>query len=602
MKKIRLQISVLVCLLLAAFSPARAQYKLFLRGADRDSATLVEKTGIQTSFRTKEACAEYINRLTGQLQARGYVTASVDSIRYESDAARIVVFIGELYQWALLDTKGVEQGLLDAAGWREKLFTGKPLDFNQVKVLQEKMLDHLENTGYPFARIYLDSLLLDREKVTASLKVNKGPLYKIDSIRIYGDAKISGNYLRQYLEIPDGTIYSKEKLLRISKKLRELPYIVEERPADITLLATGSVVNLYLKEKKSSQVNVLIGFLPNNDQLSSKKLLLTGEANILLRNALGEGETIGVNWQQIQVKSPRLNLLYQHPYIFRLPLGLDFSFDMFKKDSSFLNVNFQLGAQYTLNANQWGKLFLQRFQTIVSPGGVDTLAIIRSRQLPVVADVSLVNLGLDYELNTTDYRFNPKKGNELRIITTIGTKKIRKSNDILELKDPSDPTYDFDKLYEGVKLNTYQLRVKAVAARYFPVGRQSAVKVAFNGGVLQSGNVFRNELFQLGGYKLLRGFDEESQYLSHYAIGTVEYRLLYITGQNSFLYALADGGWGQNSSISGKPGYTYFGTGLGIAFETKAGIFNLAWAIGKRNDTEFNLRQSKIHFGFINYF
>ena len=65
---------------------------------------------------------------------------------------------------------------------------------------------------------------------------------------------------------------------------------------------------------------------------------------------------------------------------------------------------------------------------------------------------------------------------------------------------------------------------------------------------------------------------------------------------------LADGGWGRDASKVQKLNYTYFGTGLGLAFETKAGIFNLAWAIGKRNDTDLNLRQSKIHFGFVNYF
>ncbi len=63
-----------------------------------------------------------------------------------------------------------------------------------------------------------------------------------------------------------------------------------------------------------------------------------------------------------------------------------------------------------------------------------------------------------------------------------------------------------------------------------------------------------------------------------------------------------DGGWGRNNIPGVKLNYTYIGTGLGLAFETKAGVFNLAWAVGKRNDTEFNLRQSKIHFGFVNYF
>jgi hemolysin activation/secretion protein len=210
-------------------------------------------------------------------------------------------------------------------------------------------------------------------------------------------------------------------------------------------------------------------------------------------------------------------------------------------------------------------------------------------------------VGVEYELNKTDYRLNPRKGYELKLITAIGSKKLKKNNEVIALKDPNDPAYDFDKLYDTVKLSTYQFRARLSAARYFPLGGgRSTIKTAFNGGMFQSGNIFRNELFQIGGYKLLRGFDEESQYLSHFALGTAEFR--YLVGQNSYFYALLDGGWGRNNTPGIQLNYTFIGTGLGLALETKAGIFNLAWAVGKRNDTEFNLRQSKIHFGFVNYF
>lgn len=608
MRKFRLQISVLVFLLLSIYTAAQnhpdgqaGEYSLYVRGVDKDSATIVATTGLQTSFTSRFTCTEYITRLPAYLQAKGYVTASIDSLHYDSAFARIVLFTGELYRWAQLDAKNIETPILDAIGWREKMFANKPIDFTQVQQWEERILTHLENNGYPFAKVYLDSLQLDDDRVSALLKVNKGPLYKIDSIRVYGNAKISGNYLQRYLDISNGSIYSKEKLFRINKKIRELTYVEEEKPADLTMLGTGSVLNMYLKQKKSSQVNVLIGFLPNNNQLSSKKILITGEGNLNLKNALGSGETIGLNFQALQVASQRLNLLYQHPYLFNSPLGLDFSFDIFKKDSSYVNINLFFGAQYILNTNQSAKLFIQKVQTIISEGGINSPLVIQTRRLPDVADVSSFNVGIDHDFNNTDYRLNPKKGNEFRIVTSIGTKKLKKNNGIVALKDPNDPSFNFEKLYDTVKLNTYQLRVRTTAAKYFPLGNQrSTVKTAINAGIFQSGNIFRNELFQLGGYKLLRGFDEESQYLSHFAIGTVEYR--YLVGQNSFFYVLADGGWGRNGSPYVKTNYTYFGTGLGLAFETKAGIFNLAWAIGKRNDTEFNLRQSKIHFGFINYF
>ncbi|HMW65298.1 MAG TPA: BamA/TamA family outer membrane protein [Chitinophagaceae bacterium] len=609
MRKFHTKILVPILMLAAlngnAQKPAAAtvsSYTLWVSGVDKDSAWIVSKTGLQTSFASKLACEEYLNRLPALLQSKGYVTASIDLLQYGMTTARLVLFLGESYRWIKLDVASVPSDLLEVAGWREKQFSGKPLDFVMLQQFQEKMLYRLENTGHPFARIFLDSIILDKEAVTASLKVNKGPAYKIDSIRIYGNGKISNAYLQRYLNIPNGSSYNKEKLLQVDKKLAELAYVESERSADITLLNTGSVLNVYLKQKKSSQINALIGFLPNNDQLSSKKLLITGEANILLRNSLGAGETIGLNWQQIQVKSPRLNFIYQHPFIFKSNVGLDFSFDMFKKDSSFLNVNFQLGALYALNTTQSARLFVQRFQTIVSSGGLNTPAVIQTRTLPDAGDVSWLNIGLDYELNTTDYRLNPRSGNELRIITSGGSKKIKRNNEILQLKDPNDPGFDFAKLYDTINLNAAQVRIKSTAAHYFPLGKsqRSVFKTALNAGYFQSRNFFRNELFQLGGYKLLRGFDEESQYLSRYAIATLEYH--YLVGRNSYFYVLADGGWGRGLNAGNKIDYTYFGTGLGLAFETKAGIFNLALAVGKRNDFPFDLRKSKIHVGFANYF
>lgn len=582
------------------YTAAQNNYPLYLHGVDKDSAFIVQQLNIQTTFSNRNECISYVNKLPVSLQTRGYVTASLDSLRFDSTFAVIALYLGDKYAWAQLDAKQVDPSILQAVGWREKTFSDKPMDFSQVADWQEKIVTYLENNGHPFAKVFLDSLHVDSGKATAQLKVEKGPFYHIDSIRVFGTAKISNEFLQRYLEIRNGAMFSKEKLLRISKRMRELTYLEEESPAKLVWLGSGSILDMYLKQKKSSQVNVLVGFLPNTDQLSTKKLLITGEANLHLNNALGAGETIGLNWQQLQVKSPRLNIIYQHPYLFNTAVGLDFSFDMFRKDSTFLNINFQLGARYALNVNQSGKLFVQQFQTIVS--GVDKNFILQNYSLPNEADVSSTNLGIDYEYNNTNYRLNPTKGNEFRVIASAGTKKVKKNSEVLELKDPGNPSFDFGTLYDTIKLKTYQFRVRVSAAKYFPIGRQnrSTFKAALNGGIFQSANIFKNELFQIGGYKLLRGFDEESQYLSQFLVATAEYR--YLIGQNSFFYGFTDGGWGRNNSQNTDLSYTYFGTGLGLAFETKVGIFNLAWAVGKRSDLPFSLRQSKIHFGFVNYF
>jgi len=98
----------------------------------------------------------------------------------------------------------------------------------------------------------------------------------------------------------------------------------------------------------------------------------------------------------------------------------------------------------------------------------------------------------------------------------------------------------------------------------------------------------------------LRGFDEESIFASEYAVLTTEYR--YLIGLNSYLFTFIDAGWAGDRSNGAHTNNAFLGAGAGMAFETKAGIFNISYAAGKRDDTKFNLRQSKIHLGYINFF
>ena len=459
------------------------------------------------------------------------------------------------------------------------------------------MLEYLAKRGYPFAKVFIDSIeFTSSNQLKGTLKVEKGPLYKIDSLRVHGNARISTQFLQQYLEMPNGSIYQTEKLQRISSRIRELPYVEEQQPWSLTMLGTGSIVNLYLKEKKSSQVNVLVGFLPSNEQTG--KLLVTGEANINLKNALGGGETIGVNWQQLQPKSPRLNLLFIQPYLFKSPFGMNLAFDLYKKDSSYVNINFILGGQYMVSSFQSASIFLQSQRTNVLT--VDTNQVLMTKKLPDLADVSSLNFGVTYLLNKTDYRFNPRKGTETMLSLAIGTRKLKENEAIVNMHDPSDPTFEYASLYDSIKTKSYQIRIRIDAAHYFPLSRTSTFKTAAQFGLFQSQTIFRNELFQIGGYKLLRGFDEESIFASQFLVLTGEYR--YLIGQNSFLFSFVDFGWMKNAQPEPDIKNQFFGAGLGIAFETKAGVFNISYAVGKRNDTPFDFRQSKIHLGFVTFF
>ncbi|MBD0331354.1 MAG: hypothetical protein ICV66_01740, partial [Chitinophagaceae bacterium] len=574
---------------------AQLNYKVQYIFADSDTAILQE-VQLQTDFDNRIVASDYIVKLLPSLRNKGFITASIDSVRIDSSEATVKIFLGQQYRWAHIITQHTDEDILQSIRWNSSSFSNNPMNFTTLQLWQQRILNYLEENGHPFAKVYLDSIDLSENEVKAILRINRGPLYKIDSIRVYGNAKVSNEFLQRYLEVPNGSLYNKKRIQSVAGRINQLSYLQEERPADVTLLGTGSVLNLYLMQKKSNQVNVLIGFLPNANQSSKKKFLITGEANIFLRNALGAGETIGLNWQQLQQQSPRLSILYEHPFIFHSPFGLNFSFDMFRQDTTFLNINFNFGTRYFVGETQSATVFLQRRQTIVN--GINENLILQTRRLPQDADVSSLNLGTGYDFTNTDYRFNPRKGNEFAVTASAGRKKINRNNQVLDLKDPSDPEFNFEKLYDTVKLRTYQVRVNASGAHYIAVGKHSAVKTGLNAGFFESGNIFRNELFRIGGYRLLRGFDEESQYVSRYIIGSLEYR--YLVGLNSNFFAFADGGWSKHPMQNAN--HSYLGTGIGMAFETKAGIFNLVWALGKRDDSELNLRQSKIHLGFVNYF
>jgi outer membrane protein assembly factor BamA len=578
---------------------AQNKYEAAYMPVDKNAGAVAAQLALKTSFAGRAECAEYLVTLPALLRTRGYITASLDSIVYDSTGARIWLYAGELYKWARIRTAGADDTVLRMSGWDERRINRQPLEFERIFQLQQKMLGWYLDHGYPFARVSLDSIRIEKDEIEAVLVTEKGQLHVIDSIRLYGKLKVSKALLQRHLGIMNGSLYKKSVLQNISRKLLELPYVQEQYPANLTMLPGSSVLNLYLAPKKSSQINILLGLIPAPNPTgllpASNKLLITGDANLLLNNSLAQGETIGLIYQQLAAGSPRLNVLYKHPFIFRSAFGVDASFEMYKRDSAWLNLDVTAGIRYNLGATQSGRLFFQHLKTNTYP---DTSRIRFTRRLPDNLDVKVYNLGLQYDWNNTDYRRNPRSGNELSVLTAFGTKKIIANGGITEL--PDEGGFKFASLYDSVKRNTYQFKLKLQAARYFRLSKSGVLKAAVNGGLLLSQNYFRNELFQVGGFKLLRGFDEESQFCNQYTVATAEYRV--ITGLDSYFFVFADGGYTANYAVSPYIRHSYFGTGLGLSFLNKAGLFNISFAVGTRDDIPFGLKQSKIHFGYVNVF
>jgi outer membrane protein assembly factor BamA len=593
MAKIR-EYTGLMMLMLCCLSHTNAQKQCALNIQQIDSTASINTLQLQTTFTSKTKCIEYVHRLPQLLMTKGYISASVDSVWEDSSSVSILLFIGKKYKWDSLHVDEKNWLLLNNLGYSKTSFNNKPFDQQKVNVVYNQLLDYFSNSGYPFAKIFLDSMQMNDNSISATLKIERGELYHVDTINIYGNVKLTKNFVTHYLGIDEKSVYQQSKIDKINRRFAELMFVQQSQPYSLRMLNTGAELNFYLQNKASNQINALIGFLPANQQ-NGGKLLVTGEAQLNLHNPFGNGETLAVDWQQLQPKSPRLDLLFERPYLFHSSLGFKTNFELYKRDSFFLNIHFQAGVFYNISTKQSVSVFVQLNKSNVL--SVDTTLVILTRQLPDVIDYTETSLVFAYSFNNTNYRFNPRKGNELTFTTSFGKKYIHENNSILAIKDTS---FNYKTLYDTVQQNGYTFRSTLSAAHYFPLGKQATFKTAFNGGWFQSPNYFQNELFQIGGFRLLRGFDEESIYTNLYAVGTFEYR--YLIGQNSWYFVFTDAGYAAYQSSTTNFHHTYLGIGTGLAFETKTGIFNISYAVGKRNDLNFDLRQSKIHIGFVSLF
>jgi outer membrane protein assembly factor BamA len=549
-----------------------------------------EKWKLQESFPSADSARSYLKKtFLPDLYKEGYLAASVDSIHLENGITQAWVYLGEQYNWGELMPDSNLILLSDASFAKGWIKPGVLLNLTSLQEAREKALQVLEDNGYPFAEIRIDSSYFLNNALNGRLRVIRGPLYHIDSLKVEGKIRISNNFLHRYLSIGKGDIYRRSSLQEISRRLSMLGYLKETKPWQLDLLGTGSSLTLFLEQQRSSRFNLLAGLMPANQQIGGKALL-TGEAELDLKNGFGSGEELSVLWQQIQVKSPRLKLAFNKPYLFNSQAGFDFKFDLLRKDSSFLNLQGRLGLQYVKDPANVLKIFFQQNNSNLI--NLDTNLIKRIQRLPEMLDLRSSNIGLEWLLNRTDNVLNPRKGAELGLSFSGGVRTILRNNNLIQSS--------LTKLYDSIDLRTTQFRFSSRFNKYIRIGRQATLKTGLQAGWLEGSRLLLNELFQLGGIKTLRGFDEEFLYASRYWIGTVEYR--YLLNSNSYLYSFADLGRISRPLTAGRFTGTYAGLGFGISLSTGAGQLNLAYAAGKNNDMPINFRESKLHFGFISLF
>ncbi|MFD2514095.1 outer membrane protein assembly factor [Pontibacter locisalis] len=527
------------------------------------------------------AAAKEVLQLVYRLQQDGHLLASVDSLYLRRDTLHVKLYAGQPFEWAQLRNGNLSEGILLESGFREKFYREVPFKPAEYVKLQQRILNYAERNGYPFASVWLDSIKIEGNSIEAALMVEKAFVVTYDSLEIVGNTKTQPKFLMRYLQLLPEQVYNQDQINSSQRLLTQLPYIRTVRPPQVRFAKDKAKVYYFLEDRQANQIDGVVGFLP--DPTRKEKLLITGEANLSIRNIQGTGKQLALQWRRVNKGSVILNGEYLHPNLLGTPFELGAKFNLLKQDSSFITIQPHLQlAYYTLKYGKFSVFTEWRNSRILSSANTQSL-----QQLDL-ADARTNTYGLNYLWNNLDDFYFPKRGRLVELQLAAGNKKL--------LRNP-----ELEKsFYDTLDIKTTQLSLRLRLENYFRVGKSSALLTRLQGEALLNDQIFLNDMFRLGGLNTLRGFDEYFFYASSYAVGTLEYRLF--TAQDSYVLLFYDQGYYRSDLESSLAQGYPFGVGGGISFSTGAGIFQLVYSLGKSDQQPLSLKYSKIHFGITSKF
>lgn len=552
----------------AIFARSQKNYELIFSS---DSYKALKKNP-SNRFPDSISAINYVKEFQFFAIKSGYLLASVDSIRFETKKMRVHFHLGPKFEQANLRMDPSDlQFFRRTSSLNEKVLTNMPFSPPEIAKLLKRLHTDLENNGFPFSSVKLDSLIIDSLNLSAKITVQKGPKRVWTKINLKGDQMISERLISSYIHIRVGDVFNQSDVSLISSRLKQINFIEETKPAELLFTKDGVELFLYLKSKPVSLANGVIGLQPNP---VTNVLSLTGEIRLKLVNVLKRAELIDINWRSLQAQTQSLKAQANLPNLFRSPFGIDGQFQLYKRDTSFLELKSTIGIQYALNNGSYLKAFYRNNSSSVLRGGKNNPAFAK------LGSVQTNAYGLALYKQTLDYLPNPRKGLTILADLSIG---LRKSKATDTSKVITNTTYRGE-----LQINWF-----------LPLAKRHVLRFANQTEFYIAPVFYQNEAARFGGQISQRGFNEEELTATTRTVFTLEYRFL--VDRNSFAFLFYDQSWYENRTnnyYSDAPS----GFGAGFSFGTKIGTFSISYGLGRQFQNPILIRDGKVHFGYIAYF
>ena len=560
---------------LVLFSQSKV-YHLKLEGSELPIFRKRAKEVKRYRFESEALLNSKVEQLKSYFIEKGFLETNVDSTYLSTDTTYVVFHIGKLYKWKEINFLVGEKSGKDQPDFN--MNHSKGFTFTESEDKQSSVFDYYLNQGYPFTTLSLSDIKIDDGEIRGICFINPKQKVVWDSMSTRGSLIIHPKFVEKYLSIKVGQAYSEAEFENISQLVSKLDFVSEIKPSELEFFDGVAKVHNYLDKQSANRFDGIIGFQNNSKK---DRLELTGEVNLSLINSFHRGEHIQFNWKKLEESSQNLKLAFQYPYIFNSNLGTDFSFQLLKQDSTYVNTNLNLGFNFKGSVNSRLKLFYQ----LKSSNLISSKQYVATNVLPDFADSKSNLLGFQYEYEKLDRKYNSHRGWYWSLNVSGGENKIKRNINIP------------DELYDGVDLKTKIFEGFLDLKNYIPIGLKFVYHWQLKAAGMSRVNYFENDLFRLGGMKSIRGFNEDSFRASKYIIGRQEFR--FVPSRNTSIYLFYDMAWYekeiQESKISDKP----MGYGFGFNFSAGTGLFTLNYALGKQDGQSPDLKSAKVHFGFI---
>lgn len=474
---------------------------------------------------------------------------------------------GAVYKWGQLGWE-VPDGWKFPQAKILKKSACKPIDAPALAASMQQWLVLAENNGHPFARWQVEQVRLVGDTIHGTLRLKTGRAVVFDSLRLGGALPLKPWVLARYLQWQEGAAYDQRVVAQINRRLAALNYAGTIETSQLFFYNNKASLNLLVGKRSVSSFDGMLGVFPGTG--NNGGLLVTGDLNLLLWSALKRGERIAFNWRSLQAGTQDLRTGIRWPFLFRSPVGMNTDFRLFRRDSSFLEVQALAGLEYTFGPEHYLKGFWQQrnYRQLNSNAG------------GLVGNGSTNGqvYGLEYGYQQFDKAYNPYRGWSVLLGAAAGQRRVQQQT--TEAGSQTFPLYQL------------QLDVQA----YVPWRKRWQSHVAVNGKGMFSQAFLPNESFRLGGFRTLKGFDEESLNATAYLLWNAEQRFL--IDADSWLYLFANGGWLQQNWVNGNFSDRPVGFGAGLTFQNKSGIFSVAYALGTNNTQALQFRNTKVHLGY----